>query len=369
MDVSNTVDDWITDSIRKYSHLYMYELQSPAYAVEWIHDDEICISCIKKGRTELLQMRVPGKLLKEKDEVQGLCNERDFQLVGGNFHNGAVNQIVQLPFHKPCKKILTAEESCNKICLWSLASHGSGVLDKLAVIENYKTESIGSHIANGSSCQTRESEILFGSSLDCTCVVDANTLQHTYTTAGKPSSYRISRLLWLDTNTFLACCENGTMYQFDTRTRAAHSIHYPVPEQCKGRWTCDLMTSCQGCALVSSEGHIVAKDINELHKNVAVTKADVQPCMSNDSSLTVNVPDQGSFLSISGINDKVWIFQQEELYSAKECVKPCLCYEGHPACSQDDNIHITTHAWHPFINNLIVSMATDDSLHAWQFIV
>ena len=50
-----------------------------------------------------------------------------------------------------------------------------------------------------------------------------------------------------------------------------------------------------------------------------------------------------------------------------DMITPVFTHQGHEACrSTPAPLYITHHTWHPTLSDLLLSTATDGSLHAWQ---
>lgn len=47
--------------------------------------------------------------------------------------------------------------------------------------------------------------------------------------------------------------------------------------------------------------------------------------------------------------------------------KAIFCHEGHVVNSEEEHVGISTHMWHPTIEDLVLSAASDGSLHAWCY--
>lgn len=52
-----------------------------------------------------------------------------------------------------------------------------------------------------------------------------------------------------------------------------------------------------------------------------------------------------------------------------EILEPVFIHEGHVRNAEDqsDPVYVVKHMWYPWQQDLIISSATDSSLHAWQY--
>ena len=70
----------------------------------------------------------------------------------------------------------------------------------------------------------------------------------------------------------------------------------------------------------------------------------------------------------TGFDGNVYIFKRK-VSSQDENAEPLFKHEGH-VMNQDDQSNpllVVKHLWHPWQQDLVMSAATDGSLHAWQY--
>lgn len=72
----------------------MFELEFPADVFEVIDTTTICLSGCQpySKKTEILQLALPPKLF-PKDIEEGLCKDRDFQIVSGGYASNPILQV------------------------------------------------------------------------------------------------------------------------------------------------------------------------------------------------------------------------------------------------------------------------------------
>lgn len=65
----------------------------------------------------------------------------------------------------------------------------------------------------------------------------------------------------------------------------------------------------------------------------------------------------------------VYIYSSPLTTSEDKHVEPVFIHKGHVMnCeNQTDAITVLSHLWHPWQQDLIISVANDCSLHAWQY--
>jgi len=78
----------------RYKNLYMFELEFPVDAIEVINEINFCISGIQNysKKCEILQLSIPPKLL-PKDVEEGLCKDRDFNIISGGYASARILQV------------------------------------------------------------------------------------------------------------------------------------------------------------------------------------------------------------------------------------------------------------------------------------
>ena len=70
----------------------------------------------------------------------------------------------------------------------------------------------------------------------------------------------------------------------------------------------------------------------------------------------------------AGFDGNVYIFNRT-VSNPKETAEPLFQHEGHVMNqeNQSDPLLVVKHLWHPWQQDLVMSAATDGSLHAWQY--
>ena len=73
-------------------------------------------------------------------------------------------------------------------------------------------------------------------------------------------------------------------------------------------------------------------------------------------------------LVFAGFDSRVYIYALSEMGKAAE-LKPAFTHQGHWACSQHPQATVTMATlWHPGNKRLVISAASDGSLHAWDYV-
>ncbi len=79
-----------------------------------------------------------------------------------------------------------------------------------------------------------------------------------------------------------------------------------------------------------------------------------------------------STLSVSGFDGNVYLYETQQWtqeQSSRAVVKPEFVHRGHEVCLDDFQGILTVlhHSWHPSQTQLVLSAASDGSLHAWNY--
>ena len=85
-------DDWMSQNIAKYEHLFMYKLEHSPLKIK-IHPEGkhiLLLSRTKKSKFELAIFKLPEKLLAVNKEEEGLLNSRELTLKCGFYHEQIV---------------------------------------------------------------------------------------------------------------------------------------------------------------------------------------------------------------------------------------------------------------------------------------
>lgn len=78
-------------------------------------------------------------------------------------------------------------------------------------------------------------------------------------------------------------------------------------------------------------------------------------------------------MSVSGFDGNIYIYETSkwpESNSGCPVVKPSFVHRGHEVCLEEDfkgTLTVLHHSWHLSQSTLILSAASDGSLHAWNY--
>ncbi|OWF39270.1 WD repeat-containing protein 73-like [Mizuhopecten yessoensis] len=363
-------DDWLFDSIALYQNLYMYDLQHGITAMDWIDDKNVCIATSSGSKHELAELHLPDKLLKASQEKAGLIKNRDFHMNAGCYCPHRVACLKHVP---NSRTIATCPdtEAC-KIQFWKLGTDDTDVIRNISTVENTHSKGSPAHITPVPGTEN----LVFGSHLDNLCTVDSNTGQVSCT--GCQRSERISSMDFTDSNTLICCCqETGELVTFDlredlTKVKQEHTNNISLDQKCF--WTSTVTEF--GVLKLSSTGEVRRVEKHNWSTDVGRWNTELN-LLSDFSNLTINaLPRNEDTVYISGFDSNVYIFNLPMLSSMgsqtdHQVSKPVFKHEGHMQNARMDTqaklLTTVTHILHPLQHDLVLSAATDGSLHAWQF--
>ncbi|XP_022345130.2 integrator complex assembly factor WDR73-like [Crassostrea virginica] len=346
-------DDWFYDSISRYKHLYMYDLQYPVTAFDWINNNFVCVATRGRPKHEITELSLPDKLC--TSEELALSKNRDFQVVTGGFSSSEIRVLKHIP---ETRLICTSSvKNQDSIDIWRLGAHDTDLIETDGKIHSRKQKGTWSSIA-----AMDKNHVIFGSHGDNLCFADVITQNILLDTTELPftCTSRISRISTLDNHTVCCCFTNGNLLMWDTRekTPTVHEINF---ERSNAHWTMDLCDT--DLVQLSSGGDVLFLDTRKL-KNVTSTNNIGLTTKDTDCLRVCLKLHKGNCLlySVSGFDGNVYLY-------AVTSPSAEFVHEGHcKNCSVDldpSNLNVVTHSWHP-MENVILSAASDGSLHAWQ---
>jgi len=120
-------DEWIFHSMNRYTHLYMFDLEFPVDAFEVINDSSLCLAGLQtySKNCELVQLSIPPKLLPANME-DGLCKDRDFNIISGGYSSHRITQIKAV--HSNPKLLTTVQAGKAGVALFELGDENHAVI-------------------------------------------------------------------------------------------------------------------------------------------------------------------------------------------------------------------------------------------------
>ncbi|XP_043383238.1 WD repeat-containing protein 73 isoform X3 [Chelonia mydas] len=312
-----SAEAWLLESLRLYHDLHVFELQEPTRVIEWAGEKSVCVAGYENSRrNEILQLLLPQKLyVKEK---QGVCPERDFKVERGGFSDRPVYSLRHVP---DTSLLVTSGPPDSSLQVWQLAAEDT--------------------VSSGSD--------------------------------------EVSGLEFLDCNTLLACCVKGQLCLADVRQPQSPLGDTSVPSALSGeQWCMGVGPGLQGSdvnaptiARLSSGGQLILTDLRNIPKPLKSAKCKVSAASPSTEFLRVSwAPVLDGCLAISGFNGTVHIYDTRSWPASGGEAEPLFSHKGHLFSGMDNGSDfplVTTHAWHPWKPRMLLSAASDGSLHVWDW--
>ncbi|CAL8114112.1 unnamed protein product [Orchesella dallaii] len=416
-------DEWFFHSLKRYSNLYMFELEFPLDAFEIINETSLCVSGVQSysKRCEILQLCVPPKLLRSENE-EGLCKDRDFKILSGGYAESRIKQIKCLP--KYPKLVATLQDEYNGVII-----HEVGDDDRATILEKSRLSAgaAGSPVPFGNkhvgkSLCSMDNRIILGAPQNSKA--GGSILIHEWETGSDESLTRdtptstfkiwenasnlrcghIIKMKGWDMNTCIFLTNEGTVALYDLRNgKEQPDLFFHVtksPNHAQQQSTSSstlsstptipvifsfdcipqqnmvgILDSCGGyetfdvrCVTPNNETNLSRTLLPEF-----TTLAGVYPEWFNIEyePLTEMREKKRNRFIISGTKKEcVPVFREPEISSdldSKPSSESCQSVES--VFSHDGHSKPVSHSiWHPVAKNLVFSASVDAVLHAWQFI-
>ncbi|XP_061171588.1 WD repeat-containing protein 73-like [Saccostrea echinata] len=341
-------DDWLFDSVTRYKHLHMYDLQYPVTALAWIDTNGVCVATRGMSKHEVTELSLPDKLCTTED--MALSKNRDFQVLTGGFSSTEIRDIKHIPGTRLiCTSAVNVE---GQLVVWKLGSRDTDLIKIDRKLKNVKPRGSWSLIA-----VQEQDHVTFGSHGDNLCCTDIMTQSVVQDTSEFSNADKITSIRNMDSHTVYCCLINGQLLKWDRREK------FPVvlDTNCvqSARWTLDL--SGNDVVQISCNGHVYFLDARK--PDQVINSNNIGLTSSNVESLRICLKKKNDYpmqYSISGFDGKVYLY-------SRDSSSPVFVHEGHirNCCDDPSVVRVVTHLSHS-AENIILSAATDGSLHAWQ---
>ncbi|XP_074832153.1 integrator complex assembly factor WDR73 [Carettochelys insculpta] len=365
-------EDWLVESLRLYNDLHVFELQQPTRVIEWTGEKSICVAGYENSRrNEILQLLLPQKLcVKEK---QGLCPERDFKVKEGGFSDRPVYSLRHVP---ETSWLVTSGPPDSSLQVWQLAAEDTDVIRAVSTIptENDKKKPW----AKIATTFTKIPCVVHGSRVNDVQITEIESKKAIYTAASNFSD-ELSGLEFLDCHTLLACCMKGQLCLADVRQPQSPLGDMSVPSALDGEQWCMGVSpglpasdvNAPAIARLSSGGQLVLTDLRNIPKPLKSAKCKVSAASPGAEFLCVSwAPALDGCLAVSGFDGTVDIYDTQDWSMSGGGAEPLFSHKGHIFSDMDSDGEtpiVTTHAWHPWKPRMLLSAASDGSLHVWDW--
>ncbi|XP_039194041.1 WD repeat-containing protein 73 [Crotalus tigris] len=362
---------WLMDSLRLYNDLHLFELPGPTRVIEWTGDQRICVAGYEHGsKNEILQLLLPPRLLAKQNK--GLCAERDFKVERGGICDRPIFRLKHVP---GTSLLVTSGPPDSALQVWRVESDETGMIKLLSVISPTKTEdSSWSKIAT--SC-AKPACILHGQRICNLQMMEIESGQNLWVAASACPD-KIASLGFLDEVTAVVCGAKGQLFLVDFRQRQGI---LGALEETQTPWTqTERLSWCAGIssgetpliARLSLDGLVVLTDIRHPSSPLKVAQCCVPtPNVRGVDFLSISfAPVLGNTLAVSGFDGTVQVYNAKDWDSSGQEAKPVFIHKGHifgTPGKEGGSPVVTTHTWHPWKPQTLLSAASDGSLHVWDW--
>uniref|UniRef100_A0A2D4LXF8 WD repeat-containing protein 73 n=1 Tax=Micrurus spixii TaxID=129469 RepID=A0A2D4LXF8_9SAUR len=259
--------------------------------------------------------------------------------------------------------------------VWCMEPEETDMIKLLSVISPTKTEDT-SWSKIPTSC-AKPACVLHGqriSNLQMTEIESEKSLW----VAGSDSLDKIASLDFLDEATAVVCGAKGQLFLVDFRQQQGilgelEEAQTPWAQTERPSW-CAGVGSGEAplIARLSSGGLVVLTDIR--HPSSPLKMAQCCAPTSNlrgADFLSISLaPVLGNNLAVSGFDRTVQVYNTQDWDSSGQEAKPVFIHKGHifgtPGKDGGSPV-VTTHTWHPWKPQTLLSAASDGSLHVWDW--
>ncbi|KAK3596714.1 hypothetical protein CHS0354_025011 [Potamilus streckersoni] len=353
----------------------MYSMQDKVTAMDWVDSGKsVCVGTSSGSKHEILELSLPDKLLASEEEG-AVIKGRDFNVKNGGFCRGEITSIKHIPGTRLC---LVVEKNSSTVTAWKMGNNESDMIQKQKEIQGLKSSCPRLEVCIDG--QDTPQNFAYGSSTNDISVVDLATFQTVTDSTDLSLSQEVSYLSYQGHNTILCCCrKSGDIVVLDLRDKKVKVTHSPCLGRQAAFWT--AVNSVDGCATnqgktliiqLSSEGQFIILDprkINECISGATTHKG----AKTDNEHINLEVSSCQKFVSTSGFDSEVDIFCFDSFKNSDENkIGPVFTHEGHVTTCEEpiaSDFTVTSHLQHPFQASLILSAASDGSLHAWEYII
>ncbi|XP_067668839.1 WD repeat-containing protein 73-like [Haliotis asinina] len=358
-------DDWLFDSIRKYKTLYMYDLQKPVQAADWLSSDRLVVATSDRKKHELLELSLPAQICVQEDIANGLTKDRDFQLVNGGFTDSSIISLNHLgqavDTGRDYRKVLACVRGDNSVETWQLGSEVGNVIEKIGVLCNKNWTCHSAQL-----CVLDAHRLVFGSHLSSISVGDINTQQTVADTRDCQEDIKISNMLLHDPCVLTSALVSGELFVLDPRSRDITVEQ--VTDTCPGRetWTLCGDKSQTVVLQMCSSGVIRVRDFRNLKHCVNSVQTKLPQAEPGEITLSI-CPTNSNIVAVTGVDGCVQIYDRSK-WGDTEFVTPVFVHQGHIADREDQSQVVLTsqHLWYQWKQETMLSAASDGSLHIFQ---
>ncbi|PSN42420.1 hypothetical protein C0J52_11735 [Blattella germanica] len=330
-------DEWFYDSMKRYKQLRMFDVENVIKHIELSDPKSICIVGEQKsGKHEILELSLPDKITvapSQEGLMKTLWNLRKI-IISETGHGG-------VSVYKFTCDLVAPLMAINSQQLTLLASKGRSNLVLMDVNTNMTV--------HNTSLSVNEAESWIEPSF-----VSETTAALCNRLTGDVSLHDIRM-----GKTCSATPHAKYIPGYESKVEELWSMGNSTVNKVNT----SLRNDSTKLGILSSQGKLVIYDLRTSESPLC--RADIGKVCSQEETVvpTLNFSDDSSNISLSGFDDKVYVFN----VSSTDQFKCTFVHDGHKQQNTSGaNCFVTCHTWYK--ENIVLSASENNSLHCWQFI-
>ncbi|XP_052229297.1 WD repeat-containing protein 73-like isoform X2 [Dreissena polymorpha] len=351
----------------------MFDIKHTVTAADWVDGKGLLVATETafKDKFELMELHLPDKITDNENSLKKGC---DFHVRSGGFSAIMIDCLRHIPRTRRC---LVSTSDTSAIQLWELGNDTTNLIQPLqdkSVCPSL--HSTGDSIAGSSKISNVCGQsVAFGASSDLVVIADVEMCKNVQEIVlpDKPGdqTHRISDLYMIDCSTLLCCTSSGNLFKYDTRSPQTAVCAWQSRNS-NTLWRMANADSGNLVMLASTEYDVFCVSAGDFENWMQIDICDSEQILKNihmAKQFCIQCRGDGKQFSLSGFNGNVYVYKVPKSQGSRTCqsVKTEFVHDGHMmnSSSQSEDISVVKHMWLPG-KQIVVSMATDGSLHAWQ---
>jgi len=330
-------DEWLFSSVTKYEHLLMFNLSVQPEHIDFSPKGNLIVVGDSQ-RQELGVYRLPGKLLAQTVESEGLTSNRDFGLEAGTVSAGPLKTLKFLDQ----EKLVTSRDDFRGLEIWSWGD-GDLIKPKLSLDGNQFVPSVLSIDENICSCggfaKVSKVDVNSDAHWENKSLQEKTEVQSIYSDSGG--------MLWITQ-------KGGFVSSVDWRSEKISSL-FKLGESGENNWEATFLPS---------NGNLHVLGIS-LEKGGIISQWDTRNPTRSLNSKSLNLPpsiqcDYNHQVKTCSSGPCIYTFGSKVSVLDPSSLEDIFTHDGHKE-------KVTSITSHPVVDRLVVSGDKNQGLHAWIY--
>ncbi|XP_076032654.1 integrator complex assembly factor WDR73-like isoform X2 [Oratosquilla oratoria] len=320
----------------------MYNIHGTVSCMDMPSSDHLVVAASRDSKHELLELKLPDRLLEEKDA--GLSNNRDFKMLSHGYSTSHIKQICATD------EAVVSSERCgvNYYTIPQDKNINNIISQKCSLRQDVEFPVLG----------RQGTKVYSGTYNQNISINDLLSSQKSQSITSTEKEGDISVLKAQNDDLYVCLKNRNHIMKYDTRSNCWTDL---VNEKSFGNmiWTMDVCIN-KMIACVSSQGQYYLYDQRFLKNVVQNTAIGMETNSSTHLQISFS-PTTNNLIGISGFDKTLMIY---DVADKSENPKPVFVHDGHRNKGAD---MIIMHLWHPCIEQLMFSADNQGELQAWKF--